>query len=95
MPARLLLCLLFRSSWLTVAGDRHVGAAGVLIAGADRQPWLSRSAGLLAFRSDIDFRDDFAFQLFCSAAKQKRAPARVSGYVPADYRFDLCLQRPC
>jgi hypothetical protein len=31
MPARLLLlCLLFRSSWLTVEGDRHVGAAGVL-----------------------------------------------------------------
>jgi hypothetical protein len=31
MPARLLfLCLLFRSSWLTVDGDRHVGAAGVL-----------------------------------------------------------------
>jgi hypothetical protein len=31
MPARLLLlCLLLRSSWLTVEGDRHVGAAGVL-----------------------------------------------------------------
>lgn len=31
MPARLLLlCLLFRGSWLTVVGDRHVGAAGVL-----------------------------------------------------------------
>ena len=31
MPARLLLlCLLFRSSWLTVEGDRHVGLAGVL-----------------------------------------------------------------
>jgi hypothetical protein len=31
MPARLLLfCLLFRSSWLTVEADRHVGAAGVL-----------------------------------------------------------------
>ena len=31
MPARLLLlCLLFRSSWLAVEGDRHVGAAGVL-----------------------------------------------------------------
>jgi hypothetical protein len=30
MSARLLLvCLLFRSSWLTVVGDRHVGAAGV------------------------------------------------------------------
>jgi len=28
MPARLLL--LFRSSWLTVEGDCHVGAAGVL-----------------------------------------------------------------
>jgi hypothetical protein len=31
MPASLLLlCLLFRSSWLTVEGNRHVGAAGVL-----------------------------------------------------------------
>ena len=31
VPARLLLlCLLLRSSWLTVEGDRHVGAAGVL-----------------------------------------------------------------
>jgi hypothetical protein len=31
VPARLLLlCLLLRSSWLTVKGDRHVGAAGVL-----------------------------------------------------------------
>jgi hypothetical protein len=31
VPARLLLlCLLFRSSWLTVEGDRHVSAAGVL-----------------------------------------------------------------
>jgi hypothetical protein len=26
----LLLCLLLRSSWLTVEGDYHVGAAGVL-----------------------------------------------------------------
>ena len=26
----LLLCLLFRSSWLTVEGDRRLGAAGVL-----------------------------------------------------------------
>ncbi len=34
MPARLLfLCLLSRSSWLTVEGDRHVGAAGVLPSG--------------------------------------------------------------
>ena len=32
MPARLLLlCLLLRSSWLTVEGGRQVGAAGVLI----------------------------------------------------------------
>jgi hypothetical protein len=31
VPARLLLlCLLFRGSRLTVVGDRHVGAAGVL-----------------------------------------------------------------
>jgi hypothetical protein len=31
MPARLLLlCLLLRSSWPTVEGDRHVGAATVL-----------------------------------------------------------------
>jgi hypothetical protein len=31
VPARLLLsCLLLRSSWLTVEGDRHFGAAGVL-----------------------------------------------------------------
>jgi hypothetical protein len=31
VPARLLLlCLLFRSSWRRVEGDRHVGAAGVL-----------------------------------------------------------------
>jgi hypothetical protein len=31
MPARVLLsCLLVRSSWLTVEGDRHFGAAGVL-----------------------------------------------------------------
>ena len=31
VPARVLLsCLLFRSSWLTVEGDRHFGAAGVL-----------------------------------------------------------------
>jgi hypothetical protein len=31
VPARLLLsCLLFRSSWLTMEGDRHFGAAAVL-----------------------------------------------------------------
>ena len=31
MPARLLLlCLLFRGSWPTVEGNRHVGAARVL-----------------------------------------------------------------
>ena len=31
MPPRLLLlCLLLRSSWPTVEGERHVGAAGVL-----------------------------------------------------------------
>ena len=30
MPARLLLCLLLGVSWLTVEGDLHVGAAGVL-----------------------------------------------------------------
>jgi hypothetical protein len=31
MPARLLLlCVLFRASWLTVEGDRHVGAAGAV-----------------------------------------------------------------
>ena len=52
VPARLLLlCLLLRSSWLTVEGDRHSGAAGVLIAGADGQPWPCRSAWLLAFHS--------------------------------------------
>jgi hypothetical protein len=33
VPARLLiLCLLFRSSWRRVEGDRHIGAAGVHIA---------------------------------------------------------------
>jgi hypothetical protein len=47
----LLLCLLLRSSWLTVEGDRQVGAAGVLcIARADGQPWPCRSAWLVAFR---------------------------------------------
>jgi hypothetical protein len=53
MPARLLLlCLLVRSSWLPVEGDRHVGAPSECgIAGADGQPWPSRSAWLLAFRS--------------------------------------------
>jgi hypothetical protein len=31
VPARLLLlCLLLRSSWLTVEGGRQIGAAGVL-----------------------------------------------------------------
>jgi hypothetical protein len=38
----LLMCLLLRSSWLTVEGDRQVGAAGVLIARADGQPWPCR-----------------------------------------------------
>jgi hypothetical protein len=31
MPARLLLCLLLRSSWLTLEGGREVSAAGVLL----------------------------------------------------------------
>jgi hypothetical protein len=57
MPARLLLlCLLFRSSWLTVEGGREVSAAGVLLAGADGQPWSCRWAWLLAFRSSCDDR---------------------------------------
>ena len=46
VPARLLLlCLLLRSSWLTVEGDRPVGAAGVLhrrgnraVSGRDQRP---------------------------------------------------------
>jgi hypothetical protein len=52
VPLRLLLlCLLFRSSWLTVEGERHVGAAGVLDRRADGQPWPSESMRLLAFRT--------------------------------------------
>jgi hypothetical protein len=40
VPARpLLLCLLLRSSRLTVEGGRQIGAAGVLHRRADGQPW--------------------------------------------------------
>ncbi len=46
----LLLCLLFRSSWLTVEGGRQVGAAGVLHRRGGRQSWLCGSAWLVAFR---------------------------------------------
>ena len=50
MPARLLLlCLLFRSSWLTVEDGRHSGAAGVLHRRATQSPAGSR-AWLVAFR---------------------------------------------
>ena len=51
VPARLLLlCLLFRGSRLTVVGDRHVGAAGVLHRRADGQPWLLRLGMVGAFQ---------------------------------------------
>jgi hypothetical protein len=60
MPARLLrlllLCLPFRSSWLTVEGDWTVTSAPpeCCIAGADGQPWPYASVWLLAFqRSSI------------------------------------------
>ena len=65
MPARLLLlCLLLRSSWLTVEGGRQVGAAGVLhrrggraavavsvgvAGGVPLQPRAVRCAALLYF----------------------------------------------
>jgi hypothetical protein len=52
MPARLLLlCLLFRSSWLTVGGDRHVGAAGVLHRRGGRAAVAVSVAWLVAFRT--------------------------------------------
>jgi hypothetical protein len=55
MSARLLLlCLLFRSSWLTNGGGRP---AGCCIAGADGQSWPCRSAWLLAFQSRRVVRD--------------------------------------
>jgi hypothetical protein len=39
VPGRLLLlCLLLRSSWLTVEGGREIGAAGVLRRQGGRQP---------------------------------------------------------
>jgi hypothetical protein len=54
MLARLLLlCLLLRSSWLTMEGDRQVGRppSACCIARADGQPWPCRSAWLVAFRT--------------------------------------------
>ena len=51
VPARLLLlCLLLRSSWLTVEGGRQIGAAGVLYRRGGGQLWPCRSAWLLAFQ---------------------------------------------
>jgi hypothetical protein len=51
MPGRpLLLCSLFRRSWLTVEGGRQSAPPGCCIAGADGQPWPCRSAWLVAFR---------------------------------------------
>ena len=47
---RLLLCLVPRSSWLTVEGDRQIAAAGLLHRRGDGHPWPCRSAWLLAFR---------------------------------------------
>ena len=47
MPARLLLlCLLFRSSWLTVEAAGGLAPPQCCIAGADGQPWPCRSAWL-------------------------------------------------
>jgi hypothetical protein len=58
MPARLLLlCVLLGSSWLTVDGDRHAGAAGVLHRRAHGQSWLCGSAWLVAFRSSREARE--------------------------------------
>ena len=52
VPARLLLlCLLLRSSWLTVEDDRHSAPPDCCIAGAEGQSWPCRSAWLLAFQS--------------------------------------------
>jgi hypothetical protein len=48
---------------------------------------------LVSFRRDVDFCDDFAFRLFCSAPKQERAPARVSGFVWSPARGRLTSPR--
>jgi hypothetical protein len=70
VPARVLLsCLLFRSLWLMVEGDRHFSAAGVLHRRADGQPWPCASVWLLAFQTDADFLAGSVPELFRSAAK--------------------------
>ena len=52
MPARMLLLrLLFRGSWLTVVGDRHVGADGVLHHWGRRAAVAVRVGMALALRS--------------------------------------------
>jgi hypothetical protein len=59
MPARLLLvCLLFRSSWLTVEGGRGRRRVVCCIAGADGQPSPCRSAWLVAFQTSSVRRSD-------------------------------------
>jgi hypothetical protein len=86
MPARLLLCLLFGSSWLTVEGGRgrHRHSAG--IAGADGQPWPCRSAWPVAFHTSSPIADAAGFRSYlraeamtvAAASSPKRKPILAS-----------------
>ena len=68
------MCLLLRSSWLTVEGDRHVGAAGVLHRRGRRAAVAVASVWPLALRSAIDTRRGPAC---CSVgANRQRSGAR-------------------
>jgi hypothetical protein len=59
------LCLLFRSSWLTVEGGRRRRRHRCCIAGAAGQPWPCRSAWLVAFQTSTLGQPDRAGRDCC------------------------------
>jgi hypothetical protein len=72
VPARLLLlCLLLRSSWLTMEDDRQIGAAGLLHRRGERQPWPCRSSWLVAFHSGSLGGSDLAIHAGGSIPKEQ------------------------
>ena len=93
VPARLLLlCLLLRSSWLTVEGDRHVGAAGVLHNHrGGRAAVAVGSASLVAFRGSRPVRGADCFRF---AEKRLSLPLPACS-PPADVEEGHGPNSPC
>jgi hypothetical protein len=78
-------CLLFRSSWLTVEGDRHVGAAGVLHRRGGRAAVAVSVGELVAFPCSRVAALEWTFRDFRSQREQHCTNRRL-GLPPRRFR---------